>query len=60
MAVQGDAGPRVRRCRIHHTSGRGVFVYDNGAGLFENNEISGNRKADWNVSGADRTKMIRR
>uniref|UniRef100_UPI001EF5E68B TIR domain-containing protein n=1 Tax=Frankia sp. Cj3 TaxID=2880976 RepID=UPI001EF5E68B len=37
VAVHGTAAPQVRRCRIHHTSGPGVWVYDNGAGVFEDN-----------------------
>ncbi|WP_322767692.1 TIR domain-containing protein [Frankia sp. Cr1] len=42
VAVHGGADPRVRGCRIHHTSGSGVVVSENGAGVFEDNEITGN------------------
>jgi F-box protein 11 len=42
VAVHANADPRVRRCRIHHTSGFGVRVVDGGAGVFEDNDITGN------------------
>ncbi|WP_322755010.1 right-handed parallel beta-helix repeat-containing protein, partial [Frankia sp. Cas3] len=42
VVVRGDADPRVQHCRIHHMAGNGIYVCDHGAGLFEDNEITGN------------------
>ncbi|SBW24681.1 hypothetical protein FDG2_4251 [Candidatus Protofrankia californiensis] len=60
VAVHNGADPRVRRNRITNSQDAGVWVSGNGAGLFEDNIVIGNRRAAWNVSGADRTRMIRR
>lgn len=42
VAIHGGAEARVRRNRIHDGAQGGVFVYENGAGLTEDNEILSN------------------
>jgi parallel beta-helix repeat protein len=42
VAVHSGADPRVRRNHIHDGNESGVFVYDEGQGTFEDNEIFGN------------------
>ncbi|AEH08341.1 MULTISPECIES: right-handed parallel beta-helix repeat-containing protein [Protofrankia] len=46
VAVHNDADPHVHRCRVHYLSGRGVHVYDKGAGLFEDNDITDNVRSN--------------
>lgn len=42
VAIHAGADSRLRRNRIHDGNQSGVFVYDNGQGLLEDNEIVGN------------------
>jgi parallel beta-helix repeat protein len=42
VAIHGGADPRLRRNRIHDCKQSGVFVYENGLGTLEDNEIFGN------------------
>jgi parallel beta-helix repeat protein len=43
VAIRDGADPRLRRNRIHESNqGSGVFVYDNGLGMLEDNDITGN------------------
>jgi F-box protein 11 len=39
VVIHSDADPRLRRNRIHDCEAGGVFVYDNGQGVLEDNEI---------------------
>ncbi len=50
VAILGGAEPRVRRNRIHDCQQSGIFVYDNGAGLIEDNEIFGNALAGVSIT----------
>jgi parallel beta-helix repeat protein len=40
--IRDGADPRLRRNKIHDGKDNGVFVYDNGLGTLEDNEIVGN------------------
>ena len=43
VAIHGGADPRLRRNRIYDSKGEcGVYVYENGQGVLEDNEIFGN------------------
>lgn len=42
VTIHGGADPRLRRNRIHGGKAGGVFVYENGQGVLEDNEIFGN------------------
>jgi F-box protein 11 len=42
VAIHGGADPRLRRNRIHDGKESGVYVYENGQGLLEDNDIFGN------------------
>jgi F-box protein 11 len=42
VAIHGGADPRLKRNRIHDGKGGGVFVYENGQGTLEDNEIFAN------------------
>jgi parallel beta-helix repeat protein len=50
IAIQDGADPRVRHNRIHDSKESGVYVYDNGAGVIEDNEIFANGNAGISVS----------
>lgn len=50
VAVHSGATPMVRRNRIHDGQGAGVYVYDDGAGVFEDNDIFGNAFSGVQVS----------
>lgn len=45
LAVMNGAAPWVRRNRIHDGKQSGIFVYEQGRGTFEDNEVYGNTKA---------------
>ena len=45
VAIQGSANPRLRRNRIHNGKQAGIFVYENGQGILEDNEIFANAHA---------------
>ncbi len=45
VAIHSGADPRLRRNRIHDGKTVGVFVYENGQGTLEDNEIFGNASA---------------
>ncbi|XCN73842.1 MAG: right-handed parallel beta-helix repeat-containing protein [Candidatus Electrothrix aestuarii] len=45
VAIQGSANPRLRRNRIHNGKQAGIFVYGNGQGILEDNEIFANAHA---------------
>ncbi len=56
IAIHGGADPRLRRNRIHDGKQSGVYVYDNGQGTLEDNEIFGNTLSGVEIrSGADPT-----
>ncbi len=55
VAIHDGADPRLRRNRIHDGRGAGVYVYQNGAGLLEDNEIFANDLAGVAISGANPT-----
>ncbi|WP_165036424.1 right-handed parallel beta-helix repeat-containing protein [Candidatus Protofrankia californiensis] len=59
VAVHNDADPRVRHCRIHYVSGRGVHVYDKGAGLFEDNDITDNIRSNITVASGGNPRVCR-
>lgn len=42
VAIHGGADPRLRGNRIHDGKAGGVFVYEDGQGVLEDNEIFGN------------------
>lgn len=46
VTIHGDAEPQLRRNRIHHCKGGGVYVHDAG-GFFEDNDMHGNAWGDW-------------
>lgn len=52
LAVRNNADPRVRRNRIHGGNQSGLFIYDNGVGTYEENEIFGNTLAGVAVRSA--------
>ena len=41
VAIHKGADPRVRQNRIHDGGGSGIYVYDNGRGTIEDNDIFG-------------------
>jgi len=45
VAIQGSANPRLRCNRIHNGKQAGIFVYGNGQGILEDNEIFANAHA---------------
>lgn len=45
VGIHGNADPRLRRNRIHDGKASGVFVYENGQGTLEDNEIFANAYA---------------
>lgn len=45
IGIHGGADPRIRRCSIHDGKQSGVFVYENGEGTLEDNEIFANTLA---------------
>jgi len=51
IGIHGGADPRLRRNRIHDGQSSGVYVYDNGLGTFEDNEIFGNAFSGVEVKG---------
>lgn len=54
IAIHDGADPRLRRNRIHDGGSGGIFVYENGRGTIEKNEISGNARAGIEIrTGAD-------
>ena len=55
VAIRGGADPRLRRNRIHGSESFGVFVWDNGQGVLEDNDISGNGNTVVSIEGGDQT-----
>ncbi len=54
IGVHSGANPTVRNNRIHDGATGGIFVYDKGRGLYEDNEIYNNTLSGINVmTGAD-------
>jgi parallel beta-helix repeat protein len=51
VGIHGNADPRLRRNRIHDSNQSGIFVYDNGQGTIEDNEIFANGMAGIQISG---------
>ena len=45
VGVKEGADSLVRRNRIHDGKASGIFVYENGRGTFENNDVFGNAYA---------------
>lgn len=52
VAVHGGAGPSILRNRIHDGEQGGVYIYENGKGNFESNDIFGNALAGVEVREA--------
>ena len=50
VAIHGGADPRLRRNRIHSGRQAGVYVYDNGQGTLEDNEIFANANAGVDIA----------
>lgn len=42
VAVHGNAYPKISKTKIHDGKAEGIFVYENGQGVIEDNEIYGN------------------
>ena len=42
VAIHDGADPRLRRNRMYGGNQSGVFIYENGLGTFEDNDIFGN------------------
>ena len=40
LAISGHSNPIVRKCRIHHGRHDGVYVFDGGAGVLEDCDVS--------------------
>ena len=56
VAIRGGADPRIRRNRIHDGTHGGLFLYENAAGLIEDNEVFGNTFAGIEIAtGANPT-----
>jgi parallel beta-helix repeat protein len=43
VAIHGGADPRLRRNRIHGGKEAGIFIFEGGQGIIEDNDVSGNR-----------------
>ncbi|HPS91261.1 MAG TPA: right-handed parallel beta-helix repeat-containing protein [Methanothrix sp.] len=52
VAIHGRAYPRLRGNKIHDGKSAGVYVYENGQGLIEDNDIFGNALACIGISGS--------
>ena len=50
VAIHGDATPVVRGNRIHDGKSAGVYIYEQGAGVFQDNDIHGNTLAGVEVA----------
>jgi len=46
VAIHGKAFPKLRGNKIHDGKASGIYVYENGQGLIEDNDISGNALAN--------------
>jgi parallel beta-helix repeat protein len=53
VAIHGDAAPRLHRNRIHDGNVCGVFVYENGQGVLEGNEIIANSWTGVHIIGGN-------
>jgi parallel beta-helix repeat protein len=51
--IYNGADPRLRRNKIHNGQDCGVFIYENGLGTLEDNEITGNTYAGVEIAGGD-------
>jgi F-box protein 11 len=60
VAVESGGNPTFRNNRITGSQQQGVHVYGDGAGVFEGNTVMDNRGQDWDVSGADGARLVRR
>ncbi|MBP7070331.1 MAG: right-handed parallel beta-helix repeat-containing protein [Methanothrix sp.] len=52
VAIHGKAFPKLRGNKIHDGESAGIFVYENGQGLIEDNEIFGNANAGISIKEA--------
>jgi F-box protein 11 len=59
VAIHDGADPRLRRNRIHDGKQSGVFVYENGQGVLEDNDIFGNALTGVVIGGGGNP-MVRR
>ena len=59
VAIHDGADPRLRRNRIHDGKQSGVFVYENGQGVLEDNDIFGNALAGVVIGGGDNPTLRR-
>ena len=50
IAIHGNAYPKIRHNKIHGGKDSGIFIFGNGQGLIENNQIFGNLDGIW-ISG---------
>lgn len=59
VAIHGGADPRLRRNRIHDGKGSGVFVYESGLGVLEDNDIFGNEYSGVSIKGGSNPTLRR-
>lgn len=59
VAVHGSAYPRIINNRIHDGKKSGVYVYENGQGVIEDNEIYSNASSGVAISSGGNPKVIR-
>jgi len=52
VAIHGKAIPKLRGNKIHDGKASGIFVYENGQGLIEDNDIFGNALANIEIKEA--------
>ena len=49
VAIHGSANPILRNNRIYDSKASGIYVYEQGQGLIEENEIFANARAGINL-----------
>jgi parallel beta-helix repeat protein len=61
VVIRNGADPRLRRNRIHDSKqGGGVWVYDNGLGTLEDNDITGNKVSAVEIKAGGSNPTLRR
>lgn len=59
VAIRNRANPTIRNSEIHSSTQTGVFIYDGGLGLIENNRIHGHELANIEVRDEGTSPVIR-
>ena len=59
VAIHDGADPRLRRNRIHDGKQAGIYVYDNGQGILEDNDIFGNAFTGVEIKGGSNPTLRR-